>query len=138
MNQLKPRRNTRQRQVIMEELRKLDNHPTAAEIYEVARKRLPKISLGTVYRNLELLWRMGKINKIKIAGSQARYESTPGRHRHVRCVDCGRVDDVHGLSFDIVSEEVEKLTSFKILGHRLEFIGVCPECSAASRAKEEK
>lgn len=133
----KPRRNTRQRQVILEELQKLDNHPTAAEIYEISRKRLPKISLGTVYRNLELLWRMGKINKIKMAGSQARYECTPGQHRHVRCVHCGRVADVHGLSFDIVSEEVEKLTSFKILGHRLEFIGVCPKCSAAMAAKEK-
>lgn len=133
----KPRRNTRQRQVILEELRKLNNHPTAAEIYEITRRRLPKISLGTVYRNLELLWRMGKINKLKLAGSQARYESDLGRHRHIRCVDCGRVDDVHGLSFDIMNDEVEKLTSFKILGHRLEFIGVCPHCAEATDGKKK-
>ena len=137
MHNDKPRRNTRQRQVILEELRKLNNHPTAAEIYEITRRRLPKISLGTVYRNLELLSRMGKINKIKIAGSQARYESDLCRHRHVRCVNCGRVDDVHGLSFDIASDEVENLTSFKILGHRLEFIGICPDCVETTARKKK-
>jgi len=51
----KTQRNTRQRQVVLEELRKLTSHPTAAELYEITRARLPKISLGTVYRNLEVL-----------------------------------------------------------------------------------
>jgi Fur family ferric uptake transcriptional regulator len=128
----KPRRNTRQRQVILEELRKFASHPTAAELYEVTRRRLPRISLGTVYRNLELLSRLGKINKIKIAGSETRFDSDLGGHRHVRCVDCGRVDDIHGLPADLVSNEVEHLTAYNILGHRLEFVGVCPECIAKS------
>ena len=124
----KPRRNTRQRQVILEELRKLASHPTAAELYELARRRLPKISLGTVYRNLELLSRMGKVSKIKIAGSETRFDGDLGEHCHVRCIDCGRVDDIHGLPADLVSDEIENLTSYNILGHRLEFVGVCPDC----------
>lgn len=128
----KPRRNTRQRQVILEELRKFTSHPTAAELYEVARRRLPRISLGTVYRNLELLSRMGKINTIKIAGSETRFDSDLGGHSHVRCVDCGRVDDIHGLPTVLVSDEVEHLTAYNILGHRLEFVGVCPDCIAKS------
>ncbi|MGC8659306.1 MAG: Fur family transcriptional regulator, partial [Desulfomonilaceae bacterium] len=54
-------RQTSQRRIILEELAKLKTHPTANEVYEVVRKRLPKISLGTVYRNLELLSESGSI-----------------------------------------------------------------------------
>ena len=131
----KRRRNTRQRQIILEELHKLTSHPTAAELYQLARRRLPKISLGTVYRNLELLSQMGKVNKVKIAGSETRFDCNMGGHRHVRCVDCGRVDDIHGLPANIVSEEIENLTSYNILGHRLEFVGICPDCLAKSSSK---
>ena len=56
-------RNTKQRKVIIEELRKFHSHPTADEIHRMVRKRLPRISLGTVYRNLALLSQMGMIRK---------------------------------------------------------------------------
>ena len=65
MDNVKTQRNTQQRQVIYEELKRLTSHPTAAELYEVVRKRLPKISLGTVYRNLEILVRNDMIAKIE-------------------------------------------------------------------------
>ena len=65
-------RNTRQRQVILEELRCLESHPTAAALHAIVRRRLPKISLGTVYRNLELLARKGMIQKLESAGAEAR------------------------------------------------------------------
>jgi Fur family ferric uptake transcriptional regulator len=56
---------TRQRRVILEELRKVNTHPSADEIYEIVRKRLPRISLGTVYRNLEILSESGDIQKLE-------------------------------------------------------------------------
>ena len=59
-------RMTRQREVILEELRKVNTHPSADEIYEMVRKRLPRISLGTVYRNLEILSKSGDIKKLII------------------------------------------------------------------------
>jgi Fur family ferric uptake transcriptional regulator len=65
------RRTTRQRQVILEELQKLTSHPTAAEVYEIVRKRLPKVSLGTVYRNLELLAQNRTIQKLDISSTEA-------------------------------------------------------------------
>ncbi|MGE5577510.1 MAG: Fur family transcriptional regulator, partial [Syntrophothermus sp.] len=52
---------TRQRQIILEELKNVTTHPTADEVYEMVRRRLPRISLGTVYRNLELLAEEGII-----------------------------------------------------------------------------
>jgi len=67
---------TKQRRVIVEELKKLKTHPTATLIYELVRKRLPRISLGTVYRNLDLLAEAGIIQKLETAGTQKRFDGT--------------------------------------------------------------
>ncbi|UCC29705.1 MAG: transcriptional repressor [Phycisphaerales bacterium] len=125
-------RNTRQREVVLEELRRLGTHPTAAELYEIARARLPKISLGTVYRNLELLAENGIIQKLKISGAEARFDGDPQRHYHVCCVRCGRVDDVHDLPRNFVRRRAKQLSGYDILGFRLEFNGICPECKKRS------
>jgi Fur family ferric uptake transcriptional regulator len=128
------RRHTQQRQVVLEELRKLTSHPTAAELYEIVRRRLPNISLATVYRNLEFLTKMNVIQKLETSGSKARFDGDVSSHYHVRCTRCGRVDDIHGLPADLVGGEVSNFTSYEILGHRLEFVGICPECG---RRQEE-
>ena len=67
-------RMTRQRRVILEELRKVKTHPSADEIYEIVRKRLPRISLGTVYRNLEILSESGDIQKLEPGCSLKRFD----------------------------------------------------------------
>jgi Fur family ferric uptake transcriptional regulator len=122
-------RMTKQRQLILEELRKVKTHPTADDMYQILRKRMPKISLGTVYRNLEILSETGIIQKLEVGGTQKRFDADISTHYHVRCVICGRVADLH-LEPDMnVEKEAAKLTDFKILSHRLEFIGVCPECA---------
>jgi Fur family ferric uptake transcriptional regulator len=121
-------RNTRQRQVILEELQKLSSHPTAAELYEITRRRLPKISLGTIYRNLDLLVRAGVIQKLQISATEARFDGDSDRHCHVRCVRCGRVDDAHEVRVDQVEHKFRSVRGYKILGHRLELFGLCSEC----------
>ena len=83
-------RMTTQRQVILEELRKLKSHPTAGELCQIVRQRLPRISLGTVYRNLEILSRSGVVLKLDVAGLEMRFDGTVDNHYHVRCLDCGR------------------------------------------------
>ena len=128
MNATGLQRNTRQRQVILEELRKLSSHPTAAALYAVVRRRLPKISLGTVYRNLELLTRTGMVRKLELAGGEARFDGRLARHDHVRCVQCGRVDDVSAPPLDLFEGAANDWGGYQILGHRLEFFGVCPQC----------
>ncbi len=124
----KAQRNTRQRQVVLEELRKLTSHPTAAALYEITRARMPKISLGTVYRNLELLAENGVIQKLEIGGAEARFDGSPKRHYHVRCIHCERIDDVHDLPGDFVKGQVRSLAGYDIVGFRLDFLGVCPDC----------
>ncbi len=127
-------RNTRQRQVVLEELKKLSCHPTAAELYEIARARLPKISLGTVYRNLELLAQNGAIQKLQISGAEARFDGNPDQHYHVRCIHCERIDDVHDLPEDFVNGEVQSLAGYDIVGFCLDFLGVCPDCQSGCGA----
>jgi Fe2+ or Zn2+ uptake regulation protein len=121
-------RNTRQRQVILEELCRLCSHPTAADLYEIVRHRLPKISLGTVYRNLDLLARMGTIQKLELAGAETRFDGNAARHDHLRCVRCGKVDDVGGNPLDLFPASHHDFRGYEVLGHRLEFLGVCPRC----------
>jgi Fur family ferric uptake transcriptional regulator len=65
---------TRQRKVILEEIRKTDSHPTADELYQRVRQRLPHVSLGTIYRNLETLAASGLIQKLEMGGSQKRFD----------------------------------------------------------------
>jgi Fe2+ or Zn2+ uptake regulation protein len=85
---------TPQRQVILEELAKVKTHPTANEVYDMVRKRLPRIGLGTVYRNLELMADNGMILKLEVGGSQKRFDATTNLHYHIRCTCCGKVDDM--------------------------------------------
>jgi len=121
-------RNTRQRQIILDELRKLTSHPTAAELYDIVRCRLPRVSLGTVYRNLDLLTRMGTIHKLEWSGGEARFDGNPQGHDHLRCVCCGRVDDLDSAPVDVSAEATRDPHGYEILGHRLEFFGLCPDC----------
>jgi len=123
------KRMTRQRAVILEELRKSCSHPTADEIYACVRARLPHISLGTVYRNLELLAENGEVMKLEHAGSLRRFDGNMQPHRHVRCSFCGRVADVFVHE---TAPDVEGLTvpGFTITGARVEYEGICAECAA--------
>ena len=125
-------RMTRQRQVILEEVRKIKTHPSADEVYEIVRKRLPRISLGTVYRNLEMLTETGDIQKLEAGGSPKRFDGNPDDHYHARCIRCDRIVDAH-LEIDLkINGELSDETGFKISGHKLEFVGLCPSCADIS------
>jgi Fur family transcriptional regulator, ferric uptake regulator len=121
-------RTTRQRQIVLEELQRLTSHPTAAALYAIVRRRLPKISLGTVYRNLELLARMGLIKKLEFSCAETRFDAKIDHHDHLRCVCCGRVDDVSASPLELSGGEDSVYGGYQVLGHRLEFYGICPAC----------
>ena len=121
-------RMTPQRRVILEEIKKVDTHPTPDEIYDLVRRRLPHISLGTVYRNLEILSACGLIQKLELAGYQRRFDGNTDPHYHIRCVGCGRVRDLSNATFTIPVEGLRDSTDYEIIGYRLEFTGRCREC----------
>lgn len=121
-------RMTRQRKVILEELRKVDTHPSTDEIYMMVRKRLPRISLGTVYRNLEILSETGEIQKLELGCKLKRFDGIAQNHYHIRCLHCQRVIDAPAGLEVAVNHDFKTAAGFKILDHRLEFIGICPDC----------
>jgi Fe2+ or Zn2+ uptake regulation protein len=123
-------RMTRQRKVILDEVRRENSHPSADEVYEMVRKRIPRISLGTVYRNLEILVEQGEIQKLELGGTVKRYDGIPKKHYHIRCIECGRVDDAPVAPLNQLEDALYGATVYTIIGHRLEFMGLCPNCTA--------
>ncbi|MFC1516787.1 transcriptional repressor [Thermodesulfobacteriota bacterium] len=120
---------TQQRKIILEELKKLDTHPSADQIYSIVRRRLPRVSLGTVYRNLEVLSELGEIQKLELSGSLKRYDWDTNKHYHIRCMRCNRVEDAPIAPLNQLENELYGATVFQIVGHNLEFTGLCPECA---------
>jgi len=120
---------TPQRKVILQEIQKATDHQTADEIYELVRRHLPRISLGTVYRNLEFLRELGMIQKVALGGTPSLFEGNTKDHYHIRCLSCGRVDDLPIEPQTEAEETVIGVTDYEITGHRLEVVGLCPECS---------
>jgi len=131
-------RMTRQRQMILEEIKKVCNHPTADQVYDMTRGHLPRISLGTVYRNLEILSECGLIQKIEMGGAQKRFDGNATNHYHVRCVSCGSIDDVMVAPLRVIEKNLNRLSDYEIIGHRLEFIGVCPTCKGKRTDGQKK
>ena len=129
-------RNTRQRTIILEELRKVRSHPTASELYRLVRRRKPRISLGTVYRNLERLADAGIIRTLEAGRSQRRFDGDMQEHHHVRCVECGRVGDVPARPVGDLAAAFRDLSDFRIVSWRLEFAGVCSACRKRSRVRQ--
>lgn len=122
---------TVQRQIILEELRRFPTHPTADEVFHRVRERLPQVSLGTVYRNLDVLVRTGHAVKLGAATAQARFDGDLDQHYHIRCVHCGRLDDA---DFDEPAKPPSARAhapGYEVTGYRLEFEGVCPDCQEA-------
>ena len=104
------------------------DHPTADWVYRKARRRLPRISLGTVYRNLKQLADLGLIREIQAGGSAARFDGNLGRHYHIRCLGCGRLSDLPLSVSKRLEEEAGRATSYRILGHEALVHGLCPLC----------
>ena len=112
----------------MEELRGGRAHPTADEIYRQVRRRLPRISLGTVYRNLELLARSGLVRKLETGGGKMRFDGIADPHYHIYCRVCGRVADLELAPLPDLEGLIADSGGFRVTGHHLEFTGLCSRC----------
>ena len=132
MKDEKPKRITRQRQVVLNIVKELA-HPTADEVYEYVRKELPRVSLATVYRNLEVLAEERLINRLEPDRLPRRYDWEVAAHLHMTCIKCGVIENIpaelSGDTFASLEQTVGKLTKYGIFGHHLEFIGFCLKCS---------
>lgn len=132
---------TKQRKLILDELKKVKTHPTAQELYDSIRKVLPNISLGTVYRNLELLCQQGMAKRVEFPEAQRRYDGDVSRHYHIQCVGCGKVGDIYMNETRAIREDelirfLGIKTNYDVHGQKIDFFGLCPECK--SRKNQEK
>jgi Fur family ferric uptake transcriptional regulator len=126
-------RRSAQREVVLAVVRSTMDHPTAEWVHGQARRTLPRIGLGTVYRNLKSLAEEGLIREIHSGGHSARFDGNTGRHYHIRCLACGRVNDLP-MSVDTrFEEEAGRAMNYRVLGHQLEIHGLCPLCQEGSR-----
>lgn len=122
------RRKTKQRIAIMEVLKGDRTHPSADWIYDEVRKKLPQISKGTIYRNLNVLVDEGAIIELNVDGMVGRYEIKQDNHYHFICEKCGRIFDLNEPVETGLNAKFAKKTGFKITEHRLEFRGLCSDC----------
>lgn len=119
-------RNTRQKKIIMDALRRAD-HPAATELYETVKAENPSLSRGTVFRVLSQFARNGQVTKLCFAGSPARFDARLSPHAHAYCIYCGRVFDV--FDGDLSSVFAKKSSEgFEIYAASLEFSGCCKDC----------
>ncbi|MFY9175447.1 MAG: transcriptional repressor [Peptococcia bacterium] len=124
----KTQRMTKQKKVIVEVLRNTNTHPTADWIYEQAKKEIPGISLGTVYRNLNLLKEAGEILELNYGSTFSRYDGNPANHYHFHCTECDRIYDIDLPGNCKVVDENTSLDGHLVKSHRLEVYGICRSC----------
>jgi len=124
-----------QRSLVQEIVESAHDHPTAQEVFDRARKRIPSISLGTVYRNLQLLVDEGLLSERKVDNRPARYEANRHRHYHICCSRCGALEDLSVPYQKLLDRRVQKMVRYKLQEHRMEFYGICPQCQAAAQER---
>jgi Fe2+ or Zn2+ uptake regulation protein len=122
---------SKQKQLIYELVASTMTHPTADWVYQHARKSMPHISLGTVYRNLKSLTEEGRILEITTIKGPSRYDANTSKHSHLRCVDCGHLEDVPEKEI-VLSSKTKRLRNFKIFEYKIELLGLCPGCQKKS------
>ena len=130
-------RSTRQRSIILEVLQDTCTHPTAGWIFDKVKEHCPNISLGTVYRNLNLLKETGRIRELTFGKNTARYDGNSEPHHHIFCLECGKLEDVNCSVHPDLTKSVEAMNGYKITSHQLEFSGICPDCLNNAEGKEE-
>ncbi len=121
-------RRSRQRESILELLRSTKTHPTASWIYDKLKIEFPRLSLGTVYRNLNILTQQGLINKIDCGSTFDRYEARNHPHYHFICEQCGSIFDLNTPVMKNLNNRVSELENITIKRHMIEFFGLCEKC----------
>ena len=123
---MKEQRYSRQRERIYQAVRDSREHPTAQMVYDILRPELPKLSLGTVYRNLQQMAAEGRLAQLD--GPVARFDTVLVPHTHLCCANCGQVAD-GGLPYDAALDRAAMAGGWTITGHSLTFTGICPACA---------
>ena len=119
---------TRQRKVVFDVVHSGDHHPTAAEVFEAARKSLPGISFATVYNSLRYLKEQGMVREIAFGNGASRYDRETDRHDHAICSACGKLVDFDLPGTVALTGAAARASSFQAESVHLTLVGLCPKC----------
>ena len=120
---------TPQRLALLRLLAASENHPSAAQLYERLQEHYPTTSLATVYKTLSRLKEMGEVLELGFSDDDNRYDGNePAPHPHLICIRCRKIIDPEVVSLRGLAQEVAANMGYKIVGHRLDLYGVCPDC----------
>lgn len=119
---------TPQRLAVYNALSRTKAHPNAETLYKTLQPYYPTMSLATVYKALSILCEVGLAQELNTGEDAFRYDADVHPHPHIRCIKCGRVDDVPDLPENTLETQVGNATGYQMAGHQYYFFGVCPEC----------
>ena len=126
---------SKQREMILRTVTENPIHPTADKVYEQVRQQCPRISLGTVYRNLNYLSEMGILKKIPMPVGSDRFDGRLDEHYHMICEECGRVFDVECDPLAELGRKLMDCQGFQVHSRHLLLTGLCRECREKGSGK---
>jgi Fur family peroxide stress response transcriptional regulator len=129
---------SKQREAIVMVLRSTSSHPNAEWIYKEVKKRMPSISLATVYRNLRLLKDTGEVSEIHTTDNNTHFDINTKDHYHFRCDLCRRIIDLDEPIDRSIEDRIAKRTGLKVTHHHLELGGLCMDCQKLEGASVEE
>lgn len=120
---------TPQRMAVLKVLAASEEHLSAEKIYERVKVDFPTTSLATIYKTVTLLKEMGEVLELGFSDDTNRYDGNkPYSHPHLICIKCRNIIDSDVASLSELSQELARSTGYRIVSHRLDFFGICPQC----------
>lgn len=130
---------TPQRSMILRETISHEDHPTVEQIFERVRSIFPMTSLATIYKTFNMLKEEGEILELAIAGESSRYDAGhPAPHPHLICVRCKKIIDPVIPLFETMPAQLARKYGYRILNHRMDIFGICPDCQKEQAGQEDQ
>ncbi len=121
---------THQRQVLFEVMQKMHGHPSPEEVYEIVRKKVPSISLATVYKNIHLFVDCGIFREVSLHHGTQRIELNARPHHHMVCSECKTISDIDEQALGLMPARKKLPGGFLVERYSVDVIGLCPKCQA--------
>lgn len=119
---------THQRQVIYEALRSMHGHPSPEDVYGRVKKKVPSISLATVYKNIHLLIESGIFHEVSLHHGSLRVETNLKPHHHLVCTSCKSITDIDAEELGFISKARKLRGGFLVQRFSVDILGLCPDC----------
>lgn len=119
---------THQRQVLYEVMRAMDGHPSPEEVYARVKRKIPAISLATVYKNIHLFVESGVLREVSLHHGSQRVEMNEADHHHMVCSRCKSISDVDAKELELPAQRKHLPGGFLVQRYAVDVIGVCAKC----------